>query len=69
MKNRLKLSRIEIGITQQQLAEKAGVSRQSIIAIESGKYIPSTLLALKFANIFNKSIENIFELEENDWKK
>ena len=68
MKNKVKLARIEIGITQQQLAEKAGVSRQSIIAIESGKYIPSTLLTLKFAEIFKKPTEDLFELEDDDWK-
>jgi putative transcriptional regulator len=68
MKNKIKLARIKIGITQQQLAEKAGVSRQSIIAIESGKYIPSTLLTLKFASIFKKPIEELFELEDEDWR-
>ena len=68
MKNRIKVARAEAGFTQQQLAEKAGVSRQTIIAIESGKYIPSTLLALKFAHIFNKSTDDLFQIEESDWK-
>lgn len=68
MKNRVRIARAEAGFTQQQLAEKAGVSRQTIIAIESGKYIPSTLLALKFAQIFNKTANDLFQLEEKDWQ-
>ena len=67
MKNRIKIARAEAGFTQQQLAEKAGVSRQTIIAIESGKYIPSTLLALKFAHIFQTSTDHLFQIEASDW--
>lgn len=66
MKNRLRVARAEIRMTQQQLADAAGVSRQTVNAIESGKFVPSTLLALKMARIFGKAVEELFELEEND---
>lgn len=49
-----------------QLAEQVGVSRQTINAIESGKFIPSTLLALKIARTFRQPVEAIFQLEEED---
>ena len=66
MKNRLKVQRAMHDLTQAGLAEKIGVTRQSINAIEKGKYVPSTVLALKIARLFNESVENIFTLEEND---
>jgi putative transcriptional regulator len=47
-------------LTQEELAEKAGVTRQTIIAIEKGNYIPSVLLALKLAKIFKTPVENLF---------
>lgn len=50
-------------MTQQMLAEKAGVTRQTIIAIESGKYAPSLLLAFRIAGAFNKPIEQVFQYE------
>lgn len=53
-------------MTQQQLAEQIGVSRQTINAIESKKYVPSTTLALKIARLFGKPVEEIFQLEEGD---
>lgn len=53
-------------MTQQQLAEAVGVSRQTINAIELGKYIPSTLLALKLSEVFGKTVNEIFTLEESD---
>ncbi|MBO7302328.1 MAG: helix-turn-helix transcriptional regulator [Bacteroidaceae bacterium] len=56
-------------MTQQQLAELVQVSRQTINAIEQGKYIPSTVLALKIANVFEKKDDDIFQLEEEDWNK
>ena len=55
-------------ITQQQLAELVQVSRQTINAIEQGKYVPSTILALKIAKVFEKSLDDIFQLEESDWE-
>ena len=66
MKNRLKVARAELDITQGELAEKINVSRQTINAIESGKYVPSTILSLKMAKVFGKNVEEIFFLEEND---
>ena len=53
-------------MTQQDLAEKVQVSRQTINSIEAGKYVPSTVLALKIARVFETSLEEIFELEEED---
>ncbi len=53
-------------MTQQDLAEKVSVSRQTINSIEAGKYVPSTVLALKIARIFGVGLEEIFELEEED---
>jgi putative transcriptional regulator len=53
-------------MTQQQLAEAVGVSRQTVNAIESGRFIPSTVLALKVARLFGKPVEDIFILEDED---
>jgi putative transcriptional regulator len=58
--NRLKEMREKKGLTQEKLAELAEVSRQTIISIESGKYVPSLELALKFGKIFKCKIEDIF---------
>lgn len=66
MQNSLKVERAKKEITQEILAQAVGVSRQTIISIESGKYIPSTILALKLARYFNASVETIFSLEPND---
>lgn len=66
MKNNVKVQRAIANITQAELAEKIGVSRQTINAIEAGKYVPSTVLALKIARLFDKSVNEIFELEETD---
>ncbi|MBQ3187684.1 MAG: helix-turn-helix transcriptional regulator [Alistipes sp.] len=66
MRNSIRVARAERRITQQELAEKCGVSRQTINAIEAGKFIPSTVLALKIARTFEKAVEAIFELEEED---
>lgn len=66
MQNSLKVERAKKEITQEILAQAVGVSRQTIISIESGKYIPSTILALKLARYFNTSVETIFILEPND---
>lgn len=64
MENRLKELRMEADMTQEQLSQKVGVSRQSIVAIELGKYNPSLELAFKIARVFNCSIEDIFLFEE-----
>ena len=66
MKNNIRIERAIKNITQAELAEKVDVSRQTINTIESNKYIPSTVLALKIARVFGKSVEEIFSLEEND---
>lgn len=66
MKNTIRVERAILNITQQELAEKIGVSRQTINAIESNKYVPSTVLALKMGKIFGKPVEVFFELEEKD---
>ena len=66
MKNKIRVARAEERMTQQQLADAVGVSRQTINAIESGKFVPSTVLALKIAQNFGKAVEEIFQLEEND---
>lgn len=66
MLNKIKLVRTMLQMTQQDLAEKVSVSRQSIIAIESGKYIPSTVLALKLAKELGSKVEDLFDLEAGD---
>ena len=66
MKNNIRVERAIKDITQSDLAGMVGVSRQTINSIESNKYIPSTLLALKIARVFGKSVEEIFQLENNE---
>ena len=63
MKNTIKVERALKSITQEDLAKIIGVSRQTINAMEAGKYVPSTVLALKIAKHFGKNVEDIFELE------
>ena len=66
MKNRIKVERAETEVTQQQLADAVGVSRQTIVAIEKGQFLPSTPLAIKISRYFSKPVESIFILEEDD---
>lgn len=66
MKNTVRIERAVLDITQQQLADAIGVSRNTINSIESGKYVPSTVLALKIARHFCKPTDSIFQLDEND---
>ena len=66
MKNLLKVERAKRDIIQGELAERIGVSRQTINAIEKGKFVPSPVLALKLARFFETSVEEIFILEEGD---
>lgn len=68
MTNNIRVERAIKHITQQQLAELVKVSRQTINAIEQGKYVPSTVLALKIAKIFEKQVDEVFQLEDNDWE-
>lgn len=65
MKNHIKELRDELGLTQQYLAEKVNVSRQTIISLENGKYNPSIFLAYKIAKVFSRTIEEIFIFEED----
>lgn len=67
MKNSIKVERAKKNITQADLAKLAKVSRQTINAMELGKYVPSTVLALRLAQIFEVEISEIFTLEESDW--
>ena len=64
MKNRIRVERAEVRMTQQQLADAIGVSRQTVNAIEAGRFVPSTVLALKIARIFGKPVEQVFQLED-----
>ncbi len=66
MKNSLRVERAIKNITQGELAELIGVSRQTINTIESNKYVPSTVLALKIAKVFGKAVEEIFILDDED---
>lgn len=66
MKNNIKVERAIKNITQDELAKLISVSRQTINAMEAGKYVPSTVLAMKIAKVFNKTVEDIFSLEEKD---
>ncbi len=66
MTNRIKVERAILNLTQEDLANRISVSRQTINAMEANKYVPSTVLALKIARVFNKPVEQIFFLEDED---
>lgn len=66
MTNNLKVLRAVKNISQEDLARQIAVSRQTINAMEKGKYVPSTVLALKLARYFEKNVEEIFALETSD---
>ena len=66
MRNRIKVERAEIDLTQEQLANQIGVSRQTINSIEKNRYVPSTILALKLSELFKKPVNEIFILDEMD---
>ena len=68
MVNKLKQCREDHRITQEQLAALVGVSRQSIISVEKGHYVPTTILALKIASVLKFKMEELFVLEPSDWK-
>lgn len=67
MKNKVKIYRQLKEMTQEQLAQAIKVSRQTIHAIEAGKYVPSTVLALKLSKVLEKDVHSLFELENHDW--
>ena len=66
MKNTIKVERAKKNLTQADLADKIGVSRQAVNSIETGKFVPSTVLALKMAKLFGTTVEIIFQLEKTD---
>ena len=66
MKNNIKVQRAIHNFTHQDLADRIGVSRQTINALEAGRYVPSTVLALKLSRLFDKSVNEIFDLEDGD---
>lgn len=66
MKNTIKVERARHDMTQQDLADKLSVSRQTIIAIESGKFNPSTLLSIKMAKMFGCHVEDLFMIEDGE---
>jgi len=66
MKNTIKVERAKIGISQTQLADAVGVSKQTIHSVETARFVPSTVLALKMARFFKVAVEDIFELEHTD---
>ncbi len=69
MKNSIKIERALKDMTQETLAKKIGVSRQTINSIENNRYVPSTVLALKISEIFEKPVNEIFELIQSDWEE
>ena len=66
MKNRLKIERAILDLTQEELANKIGVSRQTISSIEKNRYIPSTVLSLRLSNLFGKPVNDFFELDDTE---
>ena len=66
MQNYIKQFRLEFGLTQQELAQKVWVRRETIVFLEMGKYNPSLKLAFQIAKIFNRKIEEIFLIDSND---
>lgn len=67
MKNLIKVERARNNMTQADLADKVKVSRQTINSIETGRFIPSALLAFKIASVLQKAVDEIFQLEDSDW--
>jgi putative transcriptional regulator len=65
-KNRVKLARVENDLTQAQLAEKAGVTRQTIGLIEAGRFNPSLKLCMAIAKALNKTLDDLFWIEEEE---
>jgi putative transcriptional regulator len=66
MKNTIRVERARLDITQADLAEKVNVSKQTILSLEKGKFMPSAILAMKIARHFNVKMEDLFELEPED---
>ena len=68
MKNLIKVERARNDLSQASLAEKVNVTRQTINAIEKGRFVPSTMLALKISVILKIKVDELFQLEETDWE-
>ncbi|MDX8047329.1 helix-turn-helix transcriptional regulator [Gracilibacillus sp. S3-1-1] len=68
MQNQLKIARVTMNLTQQQLAEKVGVTRQTISLIEKGKYNPTLKLCLSICHAVNKTLDEVFWIEKEEWK-
>lgn len=66
MNNKLKVERAKLNITQQNLADKVGVFRQTINSIETERYVISTILAIKISEVFKTTVNEIFKLEKDD---
>lgn len=66
MRNNLKVERALKNITQEELAKQVGVTRQAINSIELNKYVPSTILSLKLSIYFNRTVNELFFLDEDD---
>jgi putative transcriptional regulator len=66
MENSIRVERAVLRITQDELAKRIGVSRQTINSIEANRYVPSTVLALKLSEVFGKPINAFFSLSEDD---
>ena len=66
MENTIKIERAILSLTQDELAKKIGVSRQTINSIEANRYVPSTVLALKLSELFQKPVNDFFKLSDND---
>lgn len=64
LENTLRVERAKLQMTQAELAEKVSVSRQAVISIENGKYVPSTILAIRLAAVFGKKVDDVFFLRE-----
>lgn len=69
MKNKLKVARVQVDLTQQQLAEKVGVTRQTVSLIEKGKYNPTLKLCLNICYAVNKTLDEIFWLNKGERDK
>lgn len=67
MKNLIKVERARNNMTQADLADKVNVSRQTINSIETGRFIPSALLAFKIASVLHRTVDEVFQLEDTDW--
>ncbi len=66
MENTIKVERAILSLTQDDLAKRIGVSRQTINSIEANRYVPSTVLALKLSGVFGKPVNDFFQLIEDD---